>query len=73
MEFYNIVKDGVTNTVDAGQYESIYKPAGWRIIREQKINPVKISKAEDEERFLNTEKMKKSKPKKFSDGLIKDD
>ena len=31
MRFYNIIKDGIENVIDEGQYEAIYKPKGWKI------------------------------------------
>lgn len=72
MEFYNIIKDGISNTVDAGQYEAIYKPAGWKTVDEKKTEQIKITKPEDETVLNNTNKMRrKSGTKKFDDKLIK--
>ena len=33
MKFYNIVKDGIFNVIDEGQYEAIYKPCGGAVQR----------------------------------------
>ena len=73
MRFYNIIKDGIENVIDEGQYEAIYKPKGWKIVGVCGETEPFPSVPEDEIIKKNTNKMKRTTPKKFDDNLIKDD
>ena len=72
MKFYNIIKDGIKNVIDEWQYESIYKPAGWKIVGTESFEKPSASIPQDEIIKKNTNKMKRTMPQKFDDKLIKD-
>lgn len=75
MKFYNIMKDGIFNVIDEGQYEAIYKPKGWKItgiVGEDTRETEIPTSPRDEIIKKNTNKMKRTAPKKFDDKLIKD-
>ena len=72
MKFYNIVKDGIFNVIDEGQYEAIYKPMGWKIVGQEPSEEATPPTPYDEIIKKNTNKMKRTAPKKFDDKLIKD-
>ena len=73
MKFLNINKDGIDNIVDEELYEAVYKPAGWKIVGENSAVIETTKDPADEIIKKNTNKMKKSKAKKFDDDLIKDE
>ncbi len=73
MKFFNIIKDGIKNIIDEAQYETIYKPAGWKIADVSESTPKKTSAPHDEIIIKNTEKMKRKAPQKFDDNLFRND
>lgn len=76
MKFYDIEKDGIKNVIDERQFEALYKPKGWKIVgivgEDTKESEIPTS-PRDEIIIKNTDKMKRTKEKKFDDKLIKDD
>lgn len=74
MKFYNIEKDGIKNVIDEAQYESIYKPRGWKIVSDAITGElIQGSDVKAEEKIKNRNKVAKVKPQKFDDGIIKED
>ena len=76
MKFYDIEKNGIKNVIDERQYERIYKPKGWKItgiVGEDTRETEIPTSPRDEIIIKNTDKMKRTKEKKFDDKLIKDD
>lgn len=75
MRFLNIEKDGIKNVIDEGQFYAIYQPAGWTIIGGEDADKIveKTAAPTDEIVKKNTNRMKRTAPKKFDDHLIKED
>lgn len=71
MKFLNIVKDGIDNVVDEAMYEAVYKPAGWKIVKENTFVPEHTKSPNDEIVKKNTNKMKRTRAQEFDDKLIK--
>lgn len=73
MRFLRIIKDGIENVVDEAQFKKIYEPAGWKALEEQEPNAESAGKPDDEIRKKNINKMKRTKPQKFDDKLLRDE
>ena len=76
MKFYDIEKNGIKKVIDERQYEKIYKPKGWKItgiVGEDTRETEIPASPRDEIIIKNTDKMTRTKEKKFDDKLIKDD
>ena len=72
MKFLKIIKDGIENVVDEAQFTKIYEPVGWKVMEEQTPETESAGKPDDEERKKNINKMKRTKPQKFNDNLLRD-
>lgn len=72
MKFLNITKNGIENVVDEAMYESIYKPAGWKIAGENPARQKEFNSPTDETVKKNVNRMRRKTPEKFNDNLIKD-
>lgn len=70
MKFLKIQKDGIDNLVDEAQFEKIYKPYGWKVIKEEG-GPELTSSPQDEIVKKNNNRMRRQSAKKFDDKLIK--
>lgn len=71
MKFLNIEKDGISNVVDEELYQAVYKPAGWKIVREETVESDKNTNPADEIIKKNVNKMKRATQKPFDDNLLK--
>lgn len=71
--FYNIEKNGIATVIDEYQYESIYKPKGWKIVSVAGGEPDAVpTSPRDEQTIKNVNRMKRaSKNREFDDNLIK--
>ena len=74
--FYNIEKSGIKNVIDEFQYETYYKPKGWKIVSVIGENGAvtHVSSIKDEQAIRNVRRVKKKSEKKneFDDGLIRE-
>lgn len=75
MEMLHIIYIGanssIKNVVDEITFEKIYKPKGWQIDKQyHKEFDENITHLKDENKILNYQKMKNTKPQQFDDGLI---
>lgn len=70
-----IQKGDICNVVTLEQYEKVYKPYGWELVKEEekKEQDIPLDVLKNETELQNYIKMRAKTAKQFNDGLFKEE